>query len=471
MSPSSAPSFARDARAAMTDKAIMVLMVLATALLVVIPLHAHVAVWSWSFLVIAGTIAWFGHRDCGWPPHSTQVRTALRLWAALALVACLIDGVMSLGHGESLNTMRHDGNLLVASVFTLVLWPWAVHRERKVHEASSDSPSSSSQTSPVSRIALNSPPRDLPLAALWPMALVLQMGMAAWVAVAWPRAHLPPSPLPWATGVALSLAVIAPLVREHAPRIGGAAVWRAALWVAVVAGIVAVLGSRSRSAWIVLPWLMVMAVATSRHRIKTTLLTSALAAGALLTVVHHEAQLPVQVERGLRLLDLWEELARVGQPDAGSSTGSRVLMWQAAWQSLLAHPWTGIGMQGRVELVQQVVPPTLMVDIEPLVHVHQQFLNQAVDHGVPGLIAACLSAGALGVLAWKVPAGTLRWQLAGVAVVHVGGLLFNANMTHGPYAFAVAMAVVSAVMMHAGRAADEGGVMTDRLQVPEGTGA
>ena len=119
----------------------------------------------------------------------------------------------------------------------------------------------------------------------------------------------------------------------------------------------------------------------------------------------------------------------------------------------MTHPWTGIGQAARAALVQQVVPPSVLPDVDPLVHVHQQFLNQAVDHGLPGLMAALLSAGALAAAAWTAPAGPLRWQWAGIAVVHTGGLLFNANMTHGPYVFTVAMAMATATLMHSpGRA-------------------
>lgn len=426
-------------------------MAAAAGLLVAIPLHAHVAVWAWALMLAAAVMAWWAQRegrrtnkeaDQEADQEAQEIHRALRAWAGMALVACVIDGAMGLWHGEGLRTMRQDGKLLLAALFTAVLW-----------------------SAMQSRAAASAPPRPglrPGVEALWPLALTLQMAVAAAVALSWPRADLPPSPLPWAMSVALGLAVLAPLVlRNPLTDTWGAGLHRRAgptglqglVMAAVVCGVVAVLWSRSRSAWVVLPWLMVVLVACSQRKARAFAAALAVAALGLAAMLHHDAQQPVQVERGLRLLDLWDELQRLGQPDPSSSTGSRVLLWQAAWHSLVEHPWTGIGMSARIALVQEVVPPHRMMDIEPLVHVHQQFLNQAVDHGLPGLLASMLSAGGLLLLALKVPRGTLQWQLAGVAVVHGAGLLFNANMTHGPYAFATALAVTAAVMMHAAPAA------------------
>jgi O-antigen ligase len=107
-----------------------------------------------------------------------------------------------------------------------------------------------------------------------------------------------------------------------------------------------------------------------------------------------------------------------------------------------------VGVAQRIELVQQVVPPERMSGVAPLVHVHQQFLNQAVDHGLPGLVGALLSAAAPFALAWRARPNVMRWQFLGIGVVHGTGLLFNANMTHGPYAFNVALSLLAVLLMH-----------------------
>ena len=165
---------------------------------------------------------------------------------------------------------------------------------------------------------------------------------------------------------------------------------------------------------------------------------------------------PAQVERGMRLLDLVQELTQWSQSDAGTSVGSRLVLWEAAWNSLWAHPWVGIGVEARIALVQTVVPPDTLPDVAPLVHVHQQFLNQAVDHGLPGLMAALLCAGAPFALAWRAPTTTMRWQCLGVGVVHTVGLMFNANMTHGTYAVNFGLVLMAILWMQASRDAAGG---------------
>ena len=192
-----------------------------------------------------------------------------------------------------------------------------------------------------------------------------------------------------------------------------------------------------------------LAVVFSPRRLPTAATALALAALALAAGLWYDSQQPAQVERGMRLLDLVQELAQLGQPDAGTSVGSRLVLWEAAWNSLWAHPWTGIGVEQRIALVQSVVPPETLRDVAPLVHVHQQFLNQAVDHGLPGLLAAVLGAAAPFALAWRSPSRTMRWQCLGVGVVHGVGLLFNANMTHGTYAVNLALSLMAIIWMQA----------------------
>ena len=363
---------------------------------------------------------------------------ALKLWAALALAACLLDAAMGLWHGEGLRTMRQDGKLAAMALMLMAVLSLS---------ARSGKPTPLPET--ITR------PWGLDLRAALIAALAAQLVAAAWVGVSWPRSQLPMTAVPWATSVALTLAVFTPLALASKGRLKGLLIF------AVIAGLVAVVASRSRAAWVVMPWILGLVVLASAKPWRSAWLALVVAFLAVSGGLLYDAQQPVQVERGLRLLDLWSELRSLEWhalegADPGTSTGSRLLMWQAALDAVRAHPWTGIGEAGRVALVQQVVPPERMADLPPLVHVHQQFLNQAVDHGLPGLLAALLSAAGLFALALKAPPGLLRLQLLGVAVVHAAGLLFNANMTHGPYAFAVAATVAAAVLLHALKPGTEG---------------
>lgn len=410
-----------------------------SGLLVAVPWHAHIAVWVWILLLVALGL----RKQAPWllgfdglsvdrqpvpvmpstvlpaaHPVSATLTPAL-WWAAwAATLGCGIDLAWGLWHADGLRIFRQDGKL--AAMWWML---WALSRVVRADGST----------------ARPCMPQLLPLGLV---GLCLSALAVAWL---WPRAQLPSGAVPWATGIALAVAVLAPWVIDQWQD-RGTRLLQVLGTFGLACGLAAVVLSRSRAAWIIVPWLGLLLVLRSRHRFRMagTLTVIALALGSV--GLAYDARQPVQVERGLRLLDLWTELQQVAAPQRATSTGSRLLMWEMALDTLRDHPWTGVGPEERVRRVQSVVPPEAQRDVAPLVHVHQQFLNQAMDYGLPGLLAALLSLAALAIAAATNPAGRLRQQLAGVCVVHGVGLCFNANMTHGPYVFTMAALVAAAVL-------------------------
>lgn len=418
-------------------------MFMALALLCTVagPLRTDLPSWAWSWYLLAAGVACtaliFNPRQVAassesggvWAERWGTQGLGHRLKPALALLLAtgVIDLSMCLWHGGGWDILRQDGKVILALPIA-----WAVAGLLAFSKG------------------LAGEPGALHEALCW--ALGLQLVVALAVALCWPRAWLPATPIPWATAVALSMAVLAPLVgapRGDAPPFPEGLAWRVGLGLAVLAGAVAVVLSRSRAAWLILPWLGMLAVVFAPRRWPTAAGVLALGAITVGAGLWYDSLQPVQVERGMRLLDLLQELTQEGQPDANTSVGSRLVLWEAAWNSLWAHPWAGIGIEQRVALVQSAVPPETLRDVAPLVHVHQQFLNQAVDHGLPGLLAALLGAAAPFALAWRAGSRTMRWQCLGVGVVHGVGLMFNANMTHGTYAVNLALSLMAIIWMQA----------------------
>lgn len=410
------------------------LLALALVFTVLVPLHSDLAAWTWSWWLLASLSCWGWARQPATDSFPVAGSSATRAgplgWpligpAAVALlVACLIGLAMGTWHEEGWRGMRQDGKVLMVLPMVGVL----------------------------SRLLLDSriPGSSVPA---WReqlgWALGLQLAVAAAVALLWPRAQLPATAIPWATAVALTMAVLGPLVLIRDGVHPDSRAWRIGLTLALLAGATAVVWSRSRAAWVVLPWLMLVAVALAQRPARAVLWSLVVAVLAGGTGVLYDSLQPPQVERGLRLLDLLQELGQLGTPDGASSLGSRVVLWQTAWDSLWQHPLTGIGVSQRIALVQAVIPPEALPDVAPLVHVHQQFLNQAVDHGLPGLLAAVLSAAAPWALAWRAGPGLMRWQCMGIGTVHGTGLLFNANMTHGTYAFNLGLCLMAVLLIRA----------------------
>jgi O-antigen ligase len=94
---------------------------------------------------------------------------------------------------------------------------------------------------------------------------------------------------------------------------------------------------------------------------------------------------------------IWDRLAQFSadidqiaeRGDYDSSTGRRLLMYDAAWSAILEAPWSGYGIGERMDAVQAHVP----VDRRDLVaysHPHNGFLAALLDAGVTGLAALCL---------------------------------------------------------------------------------
>lgn len=364
-------------------------------------------------------------------PSEPALRRGLAFWAVLGAVACAVGLLGGWHHEEGWRTMRQDGKVWL----TALMLAWVVSQTGVVRQCLG-----SMQWLPAHRWI-----------GLWALACAVQMGLALACAVWLPRADLPVGAIPWATTVAIGVAAAAPWCAAalRKPLEPSPQPWEAWLLASACAmGVVAVVLSRSRAAWVVLPWVLWTAIRHTRRPWRSAAWMGAAAMVALGLALLYDAHQPVAVERGLRLLDLWQEWNQAGPPDPSTSIGSRRLMWAAAWSALLEHPGWGIGAVQRIALVQSVVPPALMPGVEPLLHVHQQFLNQALDHGLPGLIAAvCTAVGPLCV-AWQLRGTVAAQSLVGVSLVHTTGLLFNANMTHGPYVFAWCLSLCWVIGRH-----------------------
>ena len=294
---------------------------LAALTMVLAPLRSDLASWAWSWWLLAGLVAWV------WGPrrHLPDLHRIVTPAALCLLVACLIDAVMGAWHQEGWIIMRQDGKVLLMLpivVAVLSAMPWNAS-----HSGATGTPSGRMTG------------HDLRETLAW--ALGLQMVVAAAVAVHWPRAWLPATSIPWATAVALGMAVLAPMMLGRDEAAPDGAAWRTGLALAVAVGAVAVVLSRSRAAWVILPWLMLLVVVFARRRVLAGL--AALASGAALLVagLWYDSLPPVQVASGVRMLDLLQELGKAGRPDAATSVGSRLLLWQAARDSLWAHPLAG----------------------------------------------------------------------------------------------------------------------------------
>lgn len=84
------------------------------------------------------------------------------------------------------------------------------------------------------------------------------------------------------------------------------------------------------------------------------------------------------------------DIAQIAEKgDYDSSTGRRLLMYDAAWSAILEAPWSGYGISERMDAVQAHVPADRR-DLVAYSHPHNGFLAALLDAGVTGLAALCL---------------------------------------------------------------------------------
>lgn len=109
---------------------------------------------------------------------------------------------------------------------------------------------------------------------------------------------------------------------------------------------------------------------------------------------------------------------------------SRVEIWSRAIYAIEDFPFTGTGMNMFRRIVHVLYPLFLIAPDTDLGHAHNEFLQVALDLGLPGLIAFCaLYVGAAWML-YRVWAAPIANGFARVLTLGIGGALF-AHMLYG----------------------------------------
>ena len=158
---------------------------------------------------------------------------------------------------------------------------------------------------------------------------------------------------------------------------------RALAIVGFACGMVCAFLSGTRSAWLVMPFNFIIlywylrgqslpTITNAMKVIGTVLIVGVVALGAMKVTERYHA-----LESDFVQLDK--------QPDNISSLKARLLLWSAAKQAFLESPLIGHGAQNRMAIVYE----TLNLPVEKkmtFTHVHNGFLNAAVDGGILGIL-------------------------------------------------------------------------------------
>lgn len=157
-------------------------------------------------------------------------------------------------------------------------------------------------------------------------------------------------------------------------------------FVSVMLSITAIYLSQSRGVWISLLFIFIVLL-TLMARKHPLVSISLLFLGVLILIYSFNEG---GVLRG-RLEESLTELSMITNNNYNSSWGLRIMAWRSAWHGFIEHPILGIGLDGFKLLPQQQLKDGIVNDFYVsynIEHAHNQFMQNMVIRGIPGLVGA-----------------------------------------------------------------------------------
>ena len=277
------------------------------------------------------------------------------------------------------------------------------------------------------------------------LSLSSLMGLL-WVSI-YGRFAAPTHPIPWAGGMAMvsSWLLALGLKSDFAP--GARRIWL----IGGLFAMLAVLSSRSRGVFgIVIWWAVVCGYHLWRNRthhtdnptlqaIRPQYKRSLVGAIVLIATFWALSYTPVfqrPTEAVYEAIEQFEISKASPAAGSNSSVGSRIFMWQKSLSAIQASPWIGYGHDGRKQLLREWADEAHSTEIHQLGHVHNEYLNQLIDHGFWGLASQLSLLLGLMWVCWalyKAQEITAALALSGVTFVHLTASIFNVNFAHNYY--------------------------------------
>lgn len=302
-------------------------------------------------------------------------------------------------------------------------------------------------------------PRGVDADALrWTLLAAAVVGLAVSGAHAYWGVETPSNRINWAGGLVMFAFVQIALLRLGASgRELGVMAGSAALF------LLSVLLTGARGAYLVVPWLVISvfwgAWLCSARPWSQRLLSAiklAMLVVALSSVV--AVLLPKVVEVPLQRLDMAVDEAvatLAGDRDANyvnSSVGVRLQFWQHAVRAIQEQPWLGYGRAQRIAFIQAWADEVGSEEMKRQIHVHSEYLNGMLDHGVLGLMSTLSFMAAFLVSAWV----ARRWNrfaaigLLGLGVLHVLMSITDTNTGTNNYGVMMSLSVAMILLARPG---------------------
>ena len=260
----------------------------------------------------------------------------------------------------------------------------------------------------------------------------------------------------WAVSLSFLVCLLAPMVLDSSVRSRHRKIWA----LCVVMGCMGVVLSQSRGVYGLIIWLALTGYVAASNRTLLHLsslslrawLVLSLSFGVFMWALSTQPQWLTAIFH--RLYEVWIE-ASLSQTNpaeaANTSVGSRLFLWSKALDAIELQPWLGYGKENSIAMIKQWGLEINSEQVQKLGHLHHEFLDAWVSHGLMGILSLLVLATGMGLVVRKlwVPHPRAAQGILGILFMHLTAGLSNTNMVHNYYGAMLSLSVALALVMAA----------------------
>jgi O-antigen ligase len=291
------------------------------------------------------------------------------------------------------------------------------------------------------------------------ISLTYSLALACWVGMGVTMMYGRDTPLhaiAWAVSLSFLVCLLAPMaVHLELP-----SSLRKFWLLSVIMGAVGVVLSQSRGVYGLLIWLALSAYVAASNRTllqfstlksRTSWICGLLFVGFIWLLSTQPVWFTAVFQR---MSEGWVEVV-LSQSNlneaANTSVGSRLFLWSKALDAIEAQPWLGYGKENSIAMIKQWGVEINSFQIQKLGHLHHEFLDAWVSHGLMGILSLLVLATGMGLVVRKlwVPHPRAAQGVLGILFMHLTAGLSNTNMVHNYYGAMLSLSVGLALVMAA----------------------
>jgi O-antigen ligase len=283
------------------------------------------------------------------------------------------------------------------------------------------------------------------------MACALGMGVTALFG-----RETPLHAIAWAVSLSFLVCLLAPMVLDPMQSPARRKLWA----LGVLMGCMGVVLSQSRGVYGLLIWIAMASYVAASNRTLLQMSTFrprtwfglALVFGGFIWLLSAQPAWLTAIFN--RMSEVWVE-ASLSQSNPGeaanTSVGSRLFLWSKALDAIEVQPWFGYGKENSIAMIKQWGLEINSVQVQKLGHLHHEFLDAWVSHGLMGILSLSVLATGMGLVVRKlwVPHPRAAQGILGILFMHLTAGLSNTNMVHNYYGAMLSLSISLALVMAA----------------------